>query len=237
MATTGRSVTCLIRGSSRTSLIPRTTSGREDSASAGEDTRHAARRGRPQGAAGELRAIPQVPAARPGYYAVKANSAPEIVRTFYEAGASFDVASLAEFLMVHENVKDCRTSSAGVHLDRHHLRQPHQGERDAGASSIVQAAGHVRQLREVIKIARHAPHAGLVLRVRVPNTGSMVELSSKFGASSGEALDSSPSPTQPARGRRPELPRRQPVHQYSELPSSLELAAGIFSEARSRASI
>ena len=31
------------------------------------------------------------------YYAVKANSAPEIVRTFYEAGASFDVASVAEF--------------------------------------------------------------------------------------------------------------------------------------------
>ena len=40
------------------------------------------------------------------YYAVKANSAPEIVRTFYEAGASFDVASVAEFLTVHENVKD-----------------------------------------------------------------------------------------------------------------------------------
>ena len=40
------------------------------------------------------------------YYAVKANSAPEIVRTFYEAGASFDVASMAEFLNVYENVKD-----------------------------------------------------------------------------------------------------------------------------------
>ena len=40
------------------------------------------------------------------YYAVKANSAPEIVRTFYEAGSSFDVASVAEFLTVHENVKD-----------------------------------------------------------------------------------------------------------------------------------
>src|SRR5499425_3585750 len=40
------------------------------------------------------------------YYAVKANSAPEIIRTFYEAGAGFDVASMAEFLTVHENVKD-----------------------------------------------------------------------------------------------------------------------------------
>jgi ornithine decarboxylase len=42
---------------------------------------------------------------------------------------------------------------------------------------------------EVIKIAKHAPHAGLVLRLRVANTGSMVELSSKFGAVPSEAVD------------------------------------------------
>ena len=39
------------------------------------------------------------------YYAVKANSDPAIVQTFYEAGASFDVASMAEFRLVHENIK------------------------------------------------------------------------------------------------------------------------------------
>jgi len=42
---------------------------------------------------------------------------------------------------------------------------------------------------ELKKIRQHAPHAGLVLRLRVPNTGSMVELSSKFGADPGEAVD------------------------------------------------
>jgi ornithine decarboxylase len=42
---------------------------------------------------------------------------------------------------------------------------------------------------EIRKIRDHAPHAGLVLRIRVPNTGSMVELSSKFGAHPGEAVD------------------------------------------------
>src|SRR5262249_59879583 len=42
---------------------------------------------------------------------------------------------------------------------------------------------------EVLKIARYAPQSGLVLRLRVPNTGSMVELSSKFGALPGEAVD------------------------------------------------
>ena len=44
-------------------------------------------------------------------------------------------------------------------------------------------------LEEIHKIKRHAPHAGLVLRLKVPNTGAMVELSSKFGASPGEAVD------------------------------------------------
>src|ERR1035437_7819823 len=47
------------------------------------------------------RRLPKVQA----YYAVKANPAPEIVRTLYRAGASFDVASFPEFMLVHENIK------------------------------------------------------------------------------------------------------------------------------------
>ncbi len=42
---------------------------------------------------------------------------------------------------------------------------------------------------EIRKIKKHAPHAGLALRLKVPNTGAMVELSSKFGAAPGEAVD------------------------------------------------
>src|SRR3989339_449603 len=40
------------------------------------------------------------------YYAVKAEPMPEIVRTLYKAGASFDVASMPEFKIVHENIKN-----------------------------------------------------------------------------------------------------------------------------------
>src|ERR1039457_5119043 len=40
------------------------------------------------------------------YYAFKANSDPAIVKTLFDAGASFDVASMPEFLIVHENIKD-----------------------------------------------------------------------------------------------------------------------------------
>ena len=39
------------------------------------------------------------------YFAVKANCEPAIIRTFYKCGASFDVASMPEFMMVYENIK------------------------------------------------------------------------------------------------------------------------------------
>ena len=124
------------------------------------------------------------------YYAVKANSAPEIVRTFYEAGGSFDVASVAEFLNVHENVKDLPDEARQAFIwDRIIYANPIKAiatlEQLDRYKPLVTYDNH----EEVIKIARHAPHAGLVLRLRVPNTGSMVELSSKFGALPGEAVD------------------------------------------------
>src|ERR1700735_1665069 len=39
------------------------------------------------------------------YYAVKANNDPAIVQTFYDAGASFAVPSVPEFLEVHEKIE------------------------------------------------------------------------------------------------------------------------------------
>jgi ornithine decarboxylase len=124
------------------------------------------------------------------YFAVKANSDPAIVQAFYDAGASFDVASVVEFLTVHERIK---------HLPAKQ-RQDFIWDRIIYANPI-KAIETLQQLdpykplvtydnhEEVLKIARYAPHSGLVLRLRVPNTGSMVELSSKFGALPGEAVD------------------------------------------------
>ena len=40
------------------------------------------------------------------YFAIKANSHPEIVKTMFDLGASFDVASFPEFMAVHENIKN-----------------------------------------------------------------------------------------------------------------------------------
>ncbi len=123
------------------------------------------------------------------YFAVKANAAPEIVRTFYEAGASFDVASVAEFLTVHENVKDLPEEARQAFIwDRVIYANPIKANETLEQLDPYKPLVTYDNHEEVIKIARYAPHSGLVLRLRVPNTGSMVELSSKFGAAPGEAV-------------------------------------------------
>src|SRR6202167_4572541 len=124
------------------------------------------------------------------YYAVKANNDPAIVQTFYDAGASFDVASVTEFLTVHEKIANLTAKQRQDFIwDRIIYANPIKAietlERLDPYKPLVTYDNH----EEVIKIARYAPHSGLVLRLRVPNTGSMVELSSKFGALPGEAVD------------------------------------------------
>jgi ornithine decarboxylase len=131
------------------------------------------------------RHLPRVQA----YYAVKANPAPEIVQTLYKAGASFDVASFPEFMLVYELIR----------------RRPAKERQDFVWDKIVyanpvKAKETLEELNkykplvtfdnriEIGKIAEHAPSAGLLVRLRVPNTGSMVELSSKFGCEPGEAV-------------------------------------------------
>jgi ornithine decarboxylase len=124
------------------------------------------------------------------YYAVKANSDPAIVQTFYDAGASFDVASMAEFLNVHEKIKHLPAKQRQDYIwDRIIYANPIKAIETLERLDPYKPLVTYDNYEEVIKIARHAPHSGLVLRLSVPNTGSMVELSSKFGALPGEAVD------------------------------------------------
>ncbi|MGB8309659.1 MAG: type III PLP-dependent enzyme [Methanoregula sp.] len=124
------------------------------------------------------------------YFAVKANSNPDIVKTLMDMGASFDVASMPEFMVVYNFIKDLPDKE----------RQDWIWDRIIYANTIkpIETLEELNQykplvtfdnLEELKKIRAHAPQAGLVLRLRVPNTGSMVELSSKFGADPGEAVD------------------------------------------------
>lgn len=132
------------------------------------------------------RHLPRVQA----YYAVKANPDPAIIRTFYDIGASFDVASIAEFMQVHENIKHLPAGERQNFIwDKIVYANPIKDTRTLEELDPYKPLVAFDNLEEIQKIRRHAPHAGLVLRIRVPNTGSMVELSSKFGASPAEAVD------------------------------------------------
>jgi ornithine decarboxylase len=124
------------------------------------------------------------------YYAVKANPAPEIVRTLYAAGASFDVASLAEFMLVHENIRHLPAGQRQDFIwDKIVYANPVKPKETLEALDEYKPLVTYDNIAELRKIRRYAPHAGVVLRLRVPNTGSMVELSSKFGCDPGEAVD------------------------------------------------
>ena len=124
------------------------------------------------------------------YFAVKANSNPEIIKTMYDMGASFDVASFPEFMLVHDNIKHFpdkeRQDFIWDKIIYANTIKPAEVLAKLNEYKILVTFDNVEELR---KIKKHAPDVGLVLRIRVPNTGSMVELSSKFGAHPGEAVD------------------------------------------------
>ncbi|HXR45901.1 MAG TPA: type III PLP-dependent enzyme [Candidatus Limnocylindrales bacterium] len=124
------------------------------------------------------------------YYAVKANSDPAIVRTFYQAGASFDVASMPEFENVYENIKQLPAKERQDWIwDKIIYANPIKAIETLKQLDQYKPLVTYDNYEEIKKIKKHAPHAGLALRLMVPNTGAMVELSSKFGASPGEAVD------------------------------------------------
>jgi ornithine decarboxylase len=124
------------------------------------------------------------------YYAVKANPDPAIIRTLCAIGASFDVASIAEFKLVYDNIRDLPAAARQNFIwDKIIYSNPIKDRRTLEELDPYKPLVAFDNKEEIEKVRKHAPHAGLALRIRVPNTGSMVELSSKFGASPAEAVD------------------------------------------------
>lgn len=124
------------------------------------------------------------------YYAVKANAEPSIVRTLYKTGASFDVASMPEFMLVYENIRHLPAKEQQDFIwDKIIYANPTKPRETLQELDKYKPLVTFDNLAELQKIKKHAPNAGVVVRIRVPNTGSMVELSSKFGCDPGEAVD------------------------------------------------
>ena len=124
------------------------------------------------------------------YYAVKANSTQQIIETLFKEGSSFDVASYNEFMQVYHYIKHFETKAKKYFVwdkiifsntikDRHTLSKIRQYK------PLVTYDNEA----ELKKLKEHCDTAGLVLRVKVPDTGSQVEMSTKFGAEVGDAAN------------------------------------------------
>jgi ornithine decarboxylase len=124
------------------------------------------------------------------YYAVKANSEPEIIKTLFDEGASFDVASFPEFKAVHKHI-------AGWPDDK---RFGYIWDKMIFSNTIkdIETLENLRPYRPLVafdsedeldKIKRHCETAGLILRLTVSDAGSVVELNSKFGVAPAKAND------------------------------------------------
>jgi len=124
------------------------------------------------------------------YYAIKANSNHEIIKTLFNEGASFDVASYNEFMQIYEYIKNFEEKDKDFYIWDKII-----------FSNTIKDRDTLRKIRrykplvtydnkdELTKISENCDTAGLVLRLKVPDTGSQVEMSSKFGAEPGDAHD------------------------------------------------
>jgi len=124
------------------------------------------------------------------YYAVKANPAPEIIQTLYDLGSSFDVASLAEFNLVFDKIKHLPPRELQNFIwDNVIYANPIKKIDSLHVLNLYKPLLTYDSFEEAEKVRVHCPDAGLLLRLKVPNEGAMVDLSCKFGVEPGEAVD------------------------------------------------
>ena len=114
------------------------------------------------------------------YYAIKANPHPEVIKAFVKLGTSFDVASANEM----KQVLDLGAAPSKIIF----------ANTIKSNEDIMFAQKHRVRLMtfdnepELYKLAKHFPDAQVLVRIKVANLGSVVELSLKFGADSDQAF-------------------------------------------------
>jgi ornithine decarboxylase len=114
------------------------------------------------------------------YYAIKANPYPGVIKTFIKLGASFDVASAAEMKLVLR-----LGASPSKIIFANTIKSTEDIE--------IARRRRVRLMTfdnepELYKLAKHYPKSHVLVRIKVANEGSQVELSLKFGADSDQAF-------------------------------------------------
>jgi len=124
------------------------------------------------------------------YYAVKANSNQQIINTLFNEGASFDVASYNEFMQIYKYIRDFEEKEKDFYIwDRIIFSNTIKDRQTLSKIRRYRPLVTYDSAEELKKISENCDTAGLVLRLKVPDTGSQVEMSSKFGAEPGDAYN------------------------------------------------
>ena len=122
------------------------------------------------------------------YYAIKANSEPEIIKTLAPLNAGYDVASIQEYNLVLNSVPKKEKADLNAFIyDRiivANTIKPVETLKKLANKKILVTYDNPEEL---IKLKKYCPDAGLICRIKVANVGSVVELSSKFGVEPGDA--------------------------------------------------
>ncbi len=122
------------------------------------------------------------------YYAVKANTHPEIIKTLFLEGSSFDVASYNEFMQIYEYIKHFGEEDKDFFIwDKIIFSNTIKDKDTLSKIKRYRPLVSFDNSDELKKIKTYCDTAGLILRLKVPDTGSQVEMSSKFGAEPGDA--------------------------------------------------
>lgn len=114
------------------------------------------------------------------YYAIKSNPNPGIIKIFMKLGTGFDVASGSEMKQVL-NVGTSPTKIIFANTIK------------TDEDIIFARRRRVRLMTfdnepELYKLAKHYPGAHVLVRIKVANEGSVIELSLKFGADPNQAF-------------------------------------------------
>jgi len=114
------------------------------------------------------------------HYAVKANPDERIIRTLKDLGSCFDVASDGEILQLQA------LGVTGEQMVYANPIKPVHGIATARQAGILNYM--VDSAPEIEKMARTAPGAGIMVRVRMQNPEALIDLNKKFGAEPADVM-------------------------------------------------
>lgn len=124
------------------------------------------------------------------YYATKANSDPEILKTLLKLGSSFDVASLNEFNVIFDLVKHLEPKELQNFIWNNVIyANPVKKQDSLHVLNLYKPLLTYDSIEEMQKTKIHCPDAGLLLRIKISDEGSVVKFSNKFGIDPEQALD------------------------------------------------